>query len=345
MTAPPPPLVGVDKVTAIDHITPKEYVGTVKAVEEVNLPSRIYGTITGIKFKEGSLVKKGELLFTIEDTSYRAKAMTAQANLDQQTAELKYAEKNYERQKRLQTSNAVSKSNLEEAERLLEATRAKYKACQAELLDARNDLSYTQIYAPISGRIGEVKHTLGNYVTPSSTYLAKIVSMDPIQVEFSISERDFLNLFKNLGDKGDNISLGIRLSNGKAYKEPGKIAFVDNVVDSETGTITIWTEFANPDMKLLPGGYVTVLLAEKLARPLPGILTSAVLSDVRGSYVYVLGADGRAVRRDVRLGEVVGKRILVLSGLQVGETVVADGTHKVIPGAPVTPVPMQDIKE
>ncbi len=334
----PPPVVTIAPVTEITKTAPKEYIGTVKAIEEVDLPSRISGLITGIKFKEGSLVKKGDLLFTIEDTSYRAKAIAAQTKVDQLAAELKYAESNYQRQKRLASSDAVSKSNYEDAQRLIDATKARYEQNKAELMDAENDLSYTKIYAPISGRIGEVKHTYGNYVTPTSTYLAKIVSVDPMQVRFSISERDFLNLFKNINSPNPDIAIAIRLSNGEEYAIPGKVAFIDNLVDNETGTISIWTEFANPDMKLLPGGYVTVLLSEKLKQSYPGVRMSAILSDRDGNYVYVVDKEGQATRRNVKVGEVVGSNIVITSGVRLGEMVITDGTHKVIPGVPVKPV-------
>lgn len=251
---------------------------------------------------------------------------------------MEYAERNYQRQKRLATSEAVSKSNYEDAQRLINATKARYEQNKAELLEAENDLSYTKIYAPISGRIGEVKHTFGNFVSPASTYLAKIVSVDPIQVRFSISERDFLNLFKNINSPNQNISIAVRLSNGEQYALPGKIAFIDNIVDNSTGTISIWSEFGNPEMKLLPGGYATVLLSKKLDKSYPGVKMSAILSDSQGSYVYVVGADGMAVRRRVTVGDVVGSNIIIPQGLSVGEKVIVDGTHKVIPGVPVNPV-------
>jgi len=331
----PPPLVAAAKVTEVTHTSPREYVGTVKAIETVDLPSRISGTITGIKFREGSMVKKGDLLFTIEDTTYRAKMLTAEANLNRQASELEDAEKNYRRLKKLVGQDAVSKSNFDNAERLRDSTRAQYKAYQAELMDAKNNLDYTKIYAPISGRIGEIKHTFGNYVTPSSSYLARIVRPDPIEVEFSISERDFLNLFQGSASTEDRLSFQIHLSNGRIYHRPGKIAFVDNMVDNSTDTITVWLEFPNPDGKLVPGGYVTVNLTEKLKNPVPAIPATALLSDIRGNYVYVVDKNHAAVRREIKPGGAIGRRLLVLSGLKPGETVVSDGTHKVIPGKPV----------
>ncbi|MFA7232134.1 MAG: efflux RND transporter periplasmic adaptor subunit, partial [Victivallaceae bacterium] len=275
----PPPLVVVEPVAEVSHTAVKEYIGNVEASDEVDLPSRISGIITGIKFKEGSLVKKGQLLFTIEDTTYRAKTQAAQAKLAQAEAELKYAQSNYQRQELLARQNAVSQSILEDAERLVNLNKAKCDQCSAELLDAKNDLSYTKIYAPISGRIGEVKHTFGNYVNPSSQLLAKIVSIDPIQVKFSVSERVFLDMFKSVTAPNKNLNIRIQLPNGELYEQPGKVAFIDNMIDKDTGTISIWTEFDNHDMKLMPGGYVSVLLSENLTKPLPGAKQSAIMAD------------------------------------------------------------------
>ena len=341
----PSPMVSVEPVAQISKTAAKEYIGSVKAIDEVDLPSRISGVITGVKFKEGSLVKKGDLLFTIEDTTYRAKMEGAKAKVDQVEAELKYAQSNYQRQKLLSGREAVSKSNYEDAERLVNFTKARYDQTKAELLDTENDLSYTKIYAPVSGRIGEVKHTIGNFVNPNSTLLAKIVGVDPIQVKFSVSERDFLNLFQDARSPNQNLDIRLRLSNGEMYPYPGKIAFVDNIVDQNTGTVSIWTEFPNRELKLIPGGYATVLLSEKLKAPQVGVKISAIMADKVSNYVYVIDKDNMPVRRNVRLGDVVGDLNIVLSGLKAGETVITDGNHKVIPGVAVVPAAQPAEKE
>lgn len=334
----PPPAVIVEPVKEIAWSAPKEYIGTLVATDEVDLPSRISGFITGINFKEGSLVKKGDLLFTIEDTTYRAQVKAAKAKLDQVAAEVKYAESNYSRQKKLANKNAISQSNFEDAQRLLEFNKAKYAEYEAELLDAENNLSYTKIYAPITGRIGEVKHTIGNYVSPSSTPLATIVSVDPIQVKFAVSERDFLNLFKGTAEPEKNLHISIKLANGEMYNYQGKIAFIDNMVDPNTGTIAIWTEFPNPDLKLQPGGYVTVMLSERLKKKLLGVKLTAVLTDKHGNYVFVVDKDNKVAKCNIVLGDVVDSYNIIKSGLQNGVSVIIDGTHKVRPGALVDPL-------
>lgn len=336
--AGPPPSVIVEPVAEVSKTAPKEYIGNVVANSQVELPSRISGVITGVKFKEGSLVKKGDLLFTIEDTTYRAKAQVAKAKAAQNEAELQYAESNYERNRKLAAKSAISLSKFEDAKRLLEFHKAKCKETEAELIDAMNDLSYTKIYAPISGRIGENQHSAGNYVSPSSTPLATIVGVNPILVKFAVSERDFQNLFKDINAPNPNLKIAIRLANGDAYPHEGKIDFIDNMVDSSTGTIAIWAEFPNSELKLIPGGYVIVLLSETLQKKLTGVKLSAVLTDNNGNFVYVVGKDNKVIRRNVLLGDVVGSLNIIKKGLDPGEMVVVSGISKVRPGSMVTPV-------
>lgn len=340
----PPALVVVDKVKMITKETAKEYIGNIESIEEVDIQPRISGFLTDIKFKEGSVVKKGDLLFTIEDTSYRAKAIAAKAALDQAKAELEYAESNFKRQKLLAGKNAISKATLEDAERLVKFHRAKCAYEKAELMNAENELGYTEISAPITGLIGEVKKTRGNYVSINSPPLAKIVSIDPIQVKFSISEREYQNLFKTYKAKNDNLGIKIKLSNGDVYPEKGHVAFVDNMVDSDTGTISVWVTFKNPKRTLIPGGYVCAMVSENNHKPLPGVKVSGVMTDNKGSYVYILGPKNVPVRRNIELGDMVGSYYTVRKGLKDGEMVIVDGTHKIIPGLPVKPVPLQSQK-
>ena len=336
----PPAIVSVETVKPVTQTLVKEYIGNIETVEEVDLQPRISGFITDIKFKEGSLVNKGDLLFTIEDTSYKAKFQAAQALLGQAQAELSHAESNYTRQKGLSVKDAVSKSNLEDAERLVNLKRAVYAQRKAELMEAENELSYTKIYAPISGRIGKVEYTRGNYVSLNSSPLAKIVCVDPIRVKFSLSERVFQSLFASIKELNPHVQIQLRLSNGKIYDQKGEVDFVDNVVDDQTDTISVWVKYSNEAMRLIPGGYVTALVSEQDIEPLPGVTVSGVITDNKGNYVYVLGPGNIPERRDVEVGEMIGGIYTITKGLKPGEVVVVDGTHKVSPGAPVNPVPL-----
>lgn len=331
----PAPMVGIAKAEVVEERAVRNYVGNIAASEEVQLPARVAGILTSQNFIEGGIVKKGDLLMTIEDTTYKAKVDQAKAALDQIEAELKFATSNYKRQKGLADKDTISVATLEEAIRLIALMKAKYDGAKAILAEAENEFSYTKIYAPIDGRIGKIRYTYGNFVNGSSGPLADIVKVDPIYIKYYISERDFLNLFKTNEEMKETASMSITMANGKQFNGKGKILLVDNKVDERTGTIAIWATFDNPEMMLIPGGYVTVSLSEKSDTKQIGVPLSAILTDRAGSYVYVPDADNVAARRDVVLAEVVGDKQIIKSGLTPGEDVITSGNHKVMPGIKV----------
>ena len=293
----PVPTVAVEKATLLKDTEVRKYVGHIEAIQSVSLQARISGVIYEIKFKEGELVKKGDLLFVIEDTTYRAQARSAEATLNQIRAELEYAKSDFVRQENLYNKKAVSQAVYEEAKRLLKTTEAKLSQAEAQVLDANNSLSYTKIYAPITGIISKATYTVGNYVTPSSKALADIVQVSPIYTRFAISERDFLKNFGTVPALRKNALVRIQLPDGRVYAKSGKVVLTDNKVDSETGSLTMWAEFENPDRMLVPGGYATVLLSSALNKPMPAVKLSAVISTARGSLVYVIGADNKIEAR------------------------------------------------
>ncbi|MBS1370779.1 MAG: efflux RND transporter periplasmic adaptor subunit [Lentisphaeria bacterium] len=333
----PPPVVPVEKVESISESAGKKYVGHLEAIEEVEIRARISGNIDSIKFREGDLVKKGELLFELEDTTYRSKVQAARAQVDQIKAELKYAEDNFNRQRTLRESSAVSQSTMDEAQRLYSLNKAKLQEAEATLLDAENNLSYCRIYAPITGRIGRVTYTQGNYVTPQSEKLADIVQSSPIYVNFAISERDFLSLFGSSDTLKKTGNIRLTLSDGTLYKHPGQVAFIDNKVDLGTNTLTIWATFDNSEGQLIPGGFVTVVLSRKAAKPYPAVKLSAVMTGADGNFIYVVDKENKVVRRKVETGPLVGAMQLLYSGAEPGETVIVGGTNKTAPGRTVEP--------
>lgn len=335
----PAPTVAVEKAILLKDSEVRKYVGHIEAIQSVSLQARISGVIYEIRFKEGELVKKGDLLFVIEDTTYRAKAKSTEATVLQNRAELDYARTDFARQERLYEKKAVSQAVYEESKRLLKTTEAKLAQAEANLLDANNELSYTKVYAPITGIISKATYTVGNYVTPSSSPLADIVQVSPIYVRFSISERDFLKKFGTIPALHQNAVVRIQLPDGRTYANTGKVVLADNKVDSETGSLTLWAEFKNEQRMLVPGGYATVLLSSTLSKPLPAVKLSAVMTTGEGNLIYVVGADNKIVARPVVLGPVVNNMQIIEKGVAVGETVVVDGTHKARPGNQVTPVP------
>ena len=336
--AAPPTTVLVSEAVAVKDSTVKKYVGALKAVYDVGLPARVSGVIMEQKVNHGDFVEKGQLLFVLEDTSYRAAVDAAKAQVAQCEAELRYSRSNYDRNTRLHKQNAVSESAFEEATRLYAANTAKLAAAQAALLDAQNNLSYTRIHSPIKGRIGKCTYSPSNYVTPASGVLATVVSIDPVNADFSISERDYLSLFGSIDAVKRDAVVKLQLADGSVYPVEGRIVFVDNKIDPDTDTVMIRAEFKNPDYKLIPGGLVTVMLARREGTELAAVPLPALMFDGKGSYVYVLDPGNRVVRRDVTPGSEINGLQTIIRGLKPGETIVADGTHKTRPGAVVVPV-------
>lgn len=336
--AMPPATVLVGEAGSIRDAAAKRYVGALKAVYDVGLPARISGVLMEQKVNHGDFVEKGQLLFVLEDTTYRAAVASARAQVAQCEAEFKYSKSNFERNDRLHKQKAVSESAYEEATRLYAANTAKLAAAKAALLDAENNLSYTKIHSPIKGRIGKCTYSPSNYVTPASGVLATVVSIDPVNADFAISERDYLSLFGSIDAVKRDAVVKLQLADGTIYPTEGKIVFVDNKIDPDTDTVLIRAEFKNPDYKLIPGGLVTVQLSHRQSRELTAIPLSALLIDAKGAYVYVLDKENRIARRDVVIGSEIGGVQSVRKGLRPGETIVTDGTHKARPGSVVTPI-------
>lgn len=333
----PPAAVLVEPVQELKHAAEKRYVGMVRARMSINLPARVSGILLEQKFKEGEPVKKGQLMFVIEDTTYLAKEKAAEATVKQCQAELDFAQDDYNRQSGLYAKKAVAQTVFLEAKRRFHSAQAALAQAEANLMDAKNTLSYTKIYAPIDGIASKAPYCPGNYVTPSSEPLADVVAFDPIYVRFAISERDFSQLFgsvKNLKEEG---IVRVQMLNGKTYKHKGGISLVNNKFDSDTGTIMVWALFENPKHELVPGTYTTVFLSKKLRKTLTAVKLSAVMTDGKNNYVYIVDGKNTAVKRIVKAGEVIGN-LQVVEGVRKGETVIVDGTHKTMPGGSVIPM-------
>lgn len=330
------PAVRVEKVGEISRTEAKTYVGTVHGSETVDIVARINGVMWKSAFKEGSIVRKGDLLFQIEDTIYRENVNAAHAALDQNQAELNYAAKEKARYEKLYKSSATAQTTYENAIRTFKVSEAKTLEAKAKLVLAENDLSYTKIRAPLSGRIGRNVYSEGNYITPEKGTLATIVQFDPIEVRFAMSEADFFKYSKNGTLASDGLEI-IR-ADGRRYGGKFRVDFLDNQIDSKTGTLMIQLKGENPQMELVPGGFVMVKFHENFAKPLPAVSVTAVMTDGKRHYVYAVGADNKVERRYLELGAQVGGRQAVLSGLKAGDTVITGGLHKVKPGDRVEPV-------
>lgn len=330
------PAVRVEKSTDISHSEAKTYVGTVAASETVDIVARINGVMWKSAFKEGSIVKKGDLLFLIEDTIYKENVDAAKATLKQTQAELTYALKEKNRYEKLYKTNATAQTTYENAVRTYLVNEGKAEEAQANLILAENNFSYTKIYSPLSGRIGRNIYSEGNYITPEKGTLATIVQFDPINIRFSMSEADYFRY--SSGGQFSSGMLEIIRADGKPYKGKIRVDFVDNQIDSKTGTLMIQLVGENPDMELIPGGYVMVKFSETFKKPYPSVSVTSLMTDGKNHYVYVVGPENKVERRNIQIGPLVQDRQVVTSGLKTGETVVVGGIHKVKPGDKVNPV-------
>lgn len=330
------PAVRVEAATTLDRTEGKTFVGKVTGSETVEIVARVSGTLWKAAFKEGSIVQKGDLLFHIEDTVYKENLNAAQAVLAQIDAQLAFAKKERDRYTRLYTTKAASETAYENAVRNHELCKAQRAEALARGALMANDLSYTKIYAPVTGRIGKNFYSEGNYITPAKGVLATIVKFNPAKVTFAMSESDFYDFAPKGILPADGLK--IRRADGKEYTGKITVAFFDNQVDSSTGTVAVELNLANPDMQLLPGGYVTVNLSKHFAKPQPAVPASAILTDGTKHYLYCVGADDRVERREVVTGETVGTRQIISSGIAPGELVISGGMHKVRPGITVNPV-------
>lgn len=231
-----PSTVLVEKATAIDSAVNKKYIGQVEAIDRVTVQPRVSGNIVATRFREGKVVKKGDLLFEIEDTRYKAAVEEAVAKKAQLEAKLLYAKNSFERYNRLLASKSVSMDTVENAKSTMHALEAEIQSADAAITVAKDDLNYTKLTAPITGRTGRVTFSTGNYITPTSGSLVTITGIDEVYVKFPISERDFLSLFGTQEKMKKDALVSVNLANGKAYDQPGKIFMTDNTVQPTTDT-------------------------------------------------------------------------------------------------------------
>lgn len=328
----------VEKTTMARDEVSRKYIGRIEAINKVSLQPRVSGTLVAAPFKEGDIVQKGQILFEIEDTRYKASVQAAEAKIQQLDVKIDYARKNYERQNKLYQTNAVSKDQVENSLSLLKGFEAEKLAAEAELILAREDLRYTRIAAPLTGRIGRLTYSVGNYITPTSQPLATITQIDPIYVRFPMSERDVLSLFGNVDKLAEEADVRLITAATHAYPQHGTINLGDNEIVSDTDSLTVWARFDNPKQTLQSGGITTVIVNKKDTVRVPVVTVSAVQHDGYGAYVYVVGEGNKIEKREVIPGSVNGRKQSIYRGLKEGEIIVIDGTHKVAPGAIVNPV-------
>ncbi|ELA6588599.1 multidrug efflux RND transporter periplasmic adaptor subunit VmeY [Vibrio alginolyticus] len=334
------PLVVTQDVTVIDYQPSKSYIGRIEAIEDTNITAQISGYLKARHFEEGQMVEKGQLLYSIEPSSFEAQVASAKAALAQAKAALKKAELDHTRGKNLLPRGSISQSEFDALTAALLGARAELEAANAQLKLAEVNLSYTQIRAPFSGRISDTKVSTGDLVSPSSGVLTTLVSLDPVHTSFSVSERERLAMgmdqVKGDGSAESNrVEVQLELENGQFFEHLGKLDFLGNRIDTKTGTIAMRALVPNPEQKLLPGQHIKVNLRDKNTKDVIVIPRRAVQTDLEGDFVMVMAEGSVAERRNVELGPQVEQGIIIREGLDQEDTVITQGLQRVRNGVEV----------
>lgn len=336
---PPPPIVEVVTVVQKDVPIYKEWVGALDGYVNAVIRPQVTGYLIKQNYREGELVKKGQVLFEIDPRTFQAALDQARAQLSQQKARHDTTKANLARIKPLAAKNAVSQKDLDDAIGAELSTRASVEAAQAAVEDAELNLGFTKIMSPVEGIAGIAKAQLGNLVGPNmQNELTSVSTVNPIKAYINVSEREYLGVREG-GKNVENIPLELVLADGSVYPHKGKFALADRQVDPTTGTLKVGTLFANPNNTLRPGGYAlvrAVMSVKKGALLIP----QRSVTDLQGKFlVAVIGADNKADIRTVKVAERIGSDWIISEGLKPGEKVVAEGTQKVKPGMVVNPQP------
>jgi membrane fusion protein (multidrug efflux system) len=338
-SAPPPPAVSVAPVASRQISETSDFIGRVTAIDKVDIVARVPGFIEERNFTEGQLVKKGDLLFRIEQATYKAAVEQARATLAKAKATEVNAKLQLERGKELVRNSNIPQATVDQRAADEEAAQASVMEAQALLDQAEINLGYTEIRSPIDGRIGLATFTVGNLVQPSSGKLATIVSQDPVYVIFQASERDVLEYKRKILESRDNnaqATIRIKLPNGSVYPHSGVNNFLDVQVDPNTDTVAVRAQVPNPEVLLIPGGVVGVTVERGAPRSALVVPQSAIQLDQAGRYVLVVDAAKKVELRRITTGAEQGRNVVVTGGLKEGELVIVEGIQKVRPGQVVT---------
>ena len=346
--AMPPPQVDVAQVVSKQVTEFDEFTGRFEAVERVEIRPRVSGYIASVNFEQGREVKKGDVLFVIDQRPYEADYKHAKAQLDQARSQSTLAKSERERATKLLQAHAISQEEYDTRVAGLEQADANVEAAQAALDTSALNLTFTKVTAPISGRISRALVTEGNLVSTGQTLLTTLVSIDPIYVRFDGDEQAFLRYTKiareaaqaktkgnEAGTTGSPVMVG--LANEGGYPHQGVMVFVDNELDPTTGTIRGRAKLENHDRAFTPGLFARVKLMGSNQYNALLINDSSIGTDQTVRYVLVVGADNKVQYRPVKLGPIIDGLRVVTDGLAAGETIVVSGLQRVRPGSPVTP--------
>lgn len=327
-----------------------EMIGQTHGSRDIPIRARVDGTLESMHFEEGRKVNKGQLLYTIDTRPFDAKVVEAEGGVSEAVTALTKAKSDLERIEPLAKMNAVSKQDLDSAQALYEAAQSGLQIAKAKLEQAKIELGYTKIYAPISGRIGLTNAEIGEYVgkDPNPVILNYVSQTDPIRVRFSVNERDYLRFARSLVGKPDmqkeiddknKQPLRLILADGAEYQYPGKVKSYEAAINPTTGTLTLEADFPNPDNLIIAGQFarlIGVIEVRQNAMLVPQKAVTEMQSDFQ---VVVINSEGIVNVRKVKLGPNYENMVIVESGLEAGEQVAVEGLLKLRNGMKVSPVP------
>lgn len=345
---PPPPQVTVASPVKRQVVDYDEYVGRFAAVNSVEIRARVSGYLDAVHFKDGQLVKDGDLLFTIDRRSFENAAAQARANVSTAKSNLDFTEADYTRGQQLVKEKTITDQTFEQRAQAFRNARAAVTGAEAALRSAELDLSFTELRAPIAGRIGDRRVTPGNLVTGgtggSTTLLATIVSTDPIYFEFTFDEASYLRYERNAKSGKDvtsrdgRVNVGLKLIDEKDFVHEGRMDFIDNVIERTTGTIRGRAVFANANATFTPGMFARVRVPA--TAPYEGLLVPdvAIGSDQARKTVMTIGPENKVVPKYVTLGQLVdGKLRVIKEGIGPDDKIIVNGIARVRPGQVVSP--------
>ena len=343
--APPPRVVEVvvDEVVAEPYQPRSEYVGRLQAQDDVNIQAKVQGYLLTRDFREGELVQAGDVLYTIDASEYEAALARAKADLAAAIANQANAQRNFKRGQELLPKGAISQAEMDNLTAKKLDADARIESGKAQVTSAEVNLGFTTMHAPFTGRIGRSAVSPGDLVGPNSGNLTTLVSIDPIEALFQVSEATYIAaLAERLDHPGGpqpedlaDIEVTLRLANGATYPEVGTIDYFANRIDEVTGTLEARAKIPNSDALLVPGQYVRVVLQDTNLLEGLFIPQAAVQADQQGSFVLLVDGSNTVVRRNVDLGDRFDDMVLVNRGVDEGDRIIVRGLQQVRPGMPV----------
>ncbi len=327
-----------------------EMVGQAVGIPTVNITARVEGYLQNWSFQEGSIVQKGQLLFTIEPDRYVNNLTNAQADLDSRIAGWEKAKLDVERLKPLLSTNAISQNDYDVAVMTERQTQAAVESARSKLADAKLNLSYTSITSPITGFIGKVNVNPGNLVGHGdATLLTTVSAIDPIYFDIQMTERDFLNIARYIlenkekhASPASTLKVRVTLADKRVYEHLGEIDFVDRAINPQTGTIALRASVPNPDRLIRPGSFATVnLILMEVENAV--VIPQGATQQIQGkNFVFAVGKDNKVNRIPILLGRTMGNQVIVNAGLKPGNRILLEGFQKFQEGMIIKPILIKD---